>query len=74
MARTEPLHPLKKWRISKGYTLAEAGALVGTSRQVWFGWESGRRRPSPTFMPKVRSLTGGQVTADHFFCELREAA
>lgn len=69
MARNAPLHPLKKWRLSKGFTLEKAAALVGTSRQVWFGWESGRRRPSPTFMPKVRAATDGQVSADDFFCE-----
>lgn len=67
-------HPLRKWRKSKGLTLEAAARQVGTSRHVWSDWERGRRRPSPNFMPKVRELTGGWITADHFFPSKDEAA
>lgn len=67
-------HPLRKWRKRKGWTLEKAAGQVGTSRQVWSDWERGRRRPDGRFMPKVRDLTGGEITADHFFPSLDEAA
>lgn len=78
MGRTPSEHPLKSWRKAAGLTLAEAATRVGTSRQVWWGWEAGRRRPSNTLMPKVRELTG--LSSDVFYCgqvaqaEQREAA
>ena len=74
MERASNEHPLRKWRKSKGLTLEAAAEKVGTSRHVWSDWERGRRRPSPSFMPRVRALTGGAVTADHFFPNEKEAA
>jgi len=67
-------HPLRKWRKSKGLTLEAAAAKVGTSRHVWSDWERGRRTPSKEFMPRVRELTGGIVSADHFFPSEKQAA
>lgn len=67
-------HPLRQWRKSKGVTLEWCASRIGTSRQVWSDWERGRRRPGPLFMPKVRDLTGGKVTADDFFPSLKKAA
>lgn len=69
-------HPLRKWRKAKGLTLEACARKVGTSRQVWSDWERGRRRPDGRFMPRVRELTDGIVTADHFFpnIDAREAA
>lgn len=67
-------HPLRRWRKSKGLTLEECAKRVGTSRQVWSDWERARRLPNRTFMPKVRALTGGQVTADDFFPSLERVA
>ncbi len=73
MGQTVAEHPLRKWRKSKGYTLEQAAKMVGTSRPVWCDWERGRRRPSPTFMPKLRDLTG--ISADIFYSEpQRDAA
>jgi transcriptional regulator with XRE-family HTH domain len=74
MAHSTITHPLKKWRLSKGLTLAEAAARVGTSRQVWHAWEIGRRRPHPRFMLELRKMTGGAISADDFFCGLGAAA
>lgn len=67
MATQTTEHPLRKWRKSKGLTLEAAAQRVGTTRQVWWGWEQGRRRPNATFMPRVRKVTCGQVTADDFY-------
>lgn len=72
-ARTE-LHPLRKWRQSKGFTLQRCAEAVGTSRQVWSDWERGRRKPSGEFMPKIRTFTAGEVSADDFYPPLRDAA
>lgn len=69
-----PVHPLRSWRLSKDLTLDAAAAKVGTTRQVWHAWETGRRTPSRTFMPKVLALCGGEVSGDDFFCGLDDAA
>lgn len=74
MGQTVLEHPLRKWRKSKGLTLQECAAAVGTSRMVWSDWERWRRRPNKQFMPRVRALTGGVVTADDFFPSIDEAA
>lgn len=67
MAHASPEHPLRKWRKSKGWTLQKCADAVGTSRMVWSDWERWRRRPNKHFMPRVRDLTGGIVSADDFF-------
>lgn len=67
-------HPLRKWRKSVGLTLDQVAARLNTSRQVVSDWERGRRRPGPAFMPRVRELTGGMVTADDFFPDIERAA
>lgn len=74
MAQSQSEHPLRRWRKSKGLTLEQCAEKVGTSRHVWSDWERERRRPSRVFMPKVRELTGGVVTADDFFPSLDQAA
>lgn len=74
MEQAQNLHPLRKWRKAKGWTLEKCAAEVGTSRHVWSDWERGRRRPNNHYMPKVRELTGGAVSADDFFPSYDEAA
>lgn len=74
MTQVAPEHPLRKWRKRQGWTLEKAASEVGTSRQVWSDWERGRRRPDGRFMPKVRDLTLGEITADTFFPSLDKAA
>ena len=74
MSAQAKLHPLRKWRIAKGLTLEACASEIGTSRQVWSDWERGRRRPDAKFMPKVRELTGGAVSADDFFPSFNKAA
>jgi transcriptional regulator with XRE-family HTH domain len=68
MRKATAEHPLRKWRKAEGLTLQEAAEKVGTSRQVWSDWERGRRRPNQHFMPRVRNVTEGKVSADDFFC------
>ncbi|WP_082370192.1 helix-turn-helix transcriptional regulator [Novosphingobium sp. ST904] len=74
MEQHPDLHPLRKWRKAKGWTLQQCADAIGTSRSVWYDWERGRRRPNSTYMPKVRELTGGEVPADAFFPSFDEAA
>ena len=74
MSETPPAHPLRSWRASQGKTLQWCAERVGTSRQVWSDWERGRRRTNDTFMPRVRELTGGKVTADDFYPPISDAA
>ena len=74
MSGSQTSHPLRVWREKQGLTLQQAADKLGTSRQVWWGWEHGRRRPSAEFMARVRELTQGAVTADHFFPPVSDAA
>jgi predicted transcriptional regulator len=74
MSETVALHPLRKWRVGEGKTLQWCADKVGTSRQVWSDWERGRRKPNDLFMPRVRKLTGGKITADDFYPPLSDAA
>lgn len=74
MARNQIIHPLREWRIAEGLTLDEAAARVGTTRPVWHSWETRKRIPNTVFMPRIREVTGGKITADHFFPSLDEAA
>jgi transcriptional regulator with XRE-family HTH domain len=67
-------HPLRKWRKAKGLTLQQCADAVGTSRMVWSDWERSRRRPNGHFMPKVREVTEGEVSADDFFPSCNQAA
>lgn len=67
-------HPLRKWRKKKGFTLEYCAGEVGTTRPVWHAWETGKRRPDTTFMPRVREFTRGAVAADAFFPNVEEAA
>jgi transcriptional regulator with XRE-family HTH domain len=60
-------HPLRKWRKRQGLTQDVCAAQVGTLRQVWSDWELGRSRPGKRLMPRVRALTGGEISADDFF-------
>lgn len=74
MAQNAPDHPLRTWRKAAGLTLEAAAEKVGTSRQVWSDWERGRRRPDANFMPKVRAVTEGKVSADDFYPPISDAA
>ena len=62
-------HPLRAWRVAQGLSLAQAADKVGTTRQVWHNWETGKRRPRPRYMARLRQVTGGKVNADVFYPE-----
>jgi transcriptional regulator with XRE-family HTH domain len=61
------VHPLRAWRLEQGYTLDAAAAGVGTVRSTWCDWESGRRIPDRSTMPKVFAFTRGAVTPNDFY-------
>lgn len=48
-------------------TLDAAAAGVGTVRQTWYDWETGRRIPDRTYMPRIYGFTKGVVRPDHFY-------
>lgn len=62
-------HPLRAWREAQApdMTLDAAAAGVGTVRQVWWDWESGRRIPNRTFMARIYELTRGAVSPNDFY-------
>lgn len=60
-------HPLKKWRVSQGLTVAELAAKVPVARQTWHAWERGTSRPPARLMPTVVALTGNKVQPNDFY-------
>lgn len=68
------LHPLRKWRKAKGFTLDRCARAVGTTRQVWYSWETGKNRPNAVYLPRVRDFTSGEVGGDAFFPSLESTA
>ena len=67
-------HPLRTWRKQQGLTLSAAAAQIGATKSMWYNWESGHRRPSRKYMPRVREITGGAVNADIFYSGDEQAA
>ncbi|MDE1901498.1 MAG: helix-turn-helix transcriptional regulator [Alphaproteobacteria bacterium] len=55
---TSKMHPLKNWRLSKGYTQEQAGSELGISRVTFHRFENGERIPDRNDMPRVCSHTG----------------
>ncbi len=60
--------------MARGLTLADCAKGVGTTRQVWHAWETGKRRPHSRYMPRVREFTDGAIGADAFYPEIKSAA
>lgn len=60
---------LRTWREEQvpRLTLDAAAAAVGTVRQVWYDWETGRRIPRAPFMAAIYQLTRGAVTPNDFY-------
>lgn len=69
-----PTHPLRKWRTDRSLSMAAAGALVGTTRQSWYEWETGKRKPREPFMSRIRQVTDGLIEPNDFYlCEAEMA-
>jgi transcriptional regulator with XRE-family HTH domain len=49
---------LRHCRTAKGLTLAEAGALIGATRQQWHAWETGRHKPQFETVLKLAAAVG----------------
>jgi transcriptional regulator with XRE-family HTH domain len=49
--------PLRRWRVSKGYTQADAGKLIGVQHAAWSKYERGLRIPH-TVLQKLHRQTG----------------
>lgn len=60
-------HPLRLWRLNKGWTLDACAAGVGTVRQVWRDWEIGRRIPARSFMLAIYRFTQGEIEPNDFY-------
>lgn len=62
-------HPLRRWRLSQdpALTLDAAAAGVGTFRGTWYDWETGRRIPDRSYMPKLYRYTRGAITPNDFY-------
>lgn len=58
---------LREWRIGKGLTLDAAASAAGTVRQVWYDWETGRRRPGADALQRIFLVTDGEVEPNDFY-------
>ncbi|OJV30667.1 MULTISPECIES: helix-turn-helix transcriptional regulator [unclassified Sphingomonas] len=67
MAKRISIHTLRAWRLGQGLTLDAAAAAVGTVRQVWYDWETGRRRPGPDALERIFLITDGAVEPNDFY-------
>lgn len=65
-----PLHSARPWnaerfrelRIGLDYSQREIAALVGVSPQAWALWESGRNRPTHTYIRRLIEIERGERT------------
>jgi transcriptional regulator with XRE-family HTH domain len=64
------LHTARPWnaerfrqlRIGLDYSQREIATLVGVSPQAWALWESGRNRPTPTYIRRMIEIERGERT------------
>ena len=61
------IHPLRKWRMARGYTLEAAAIGIGTFRQTWHDWEIQRRIPDREYMRRLFAFTGGAIAPNDFY-------
>jgi DNA-binding XRE family transcriptional regulator len=62
------LHSARPWnaerfrelRIGLDYSQREIAGLVGVSPQAWALWESGRNRPTPTYIRRMIEIERGE--------------
>lgn len=52
------METIKYWRTAKGYSLDEAGALIGVSGVQWHRYETGTRKVSALKVMQMEALTG----------------
>ena len=68
----ESLHPLRRWRLSRKLTLAEAAGLLGVGKSSLSAYETGQKLPRAATMAAIRRVTGGEVTPNNFYPEPAE--
>jgi hypothetical protein len=76
---TPPLNPLKAWRKTRGFSVAQCVDCSGITVRAWYGYESypdadHGRWPNPQAWLHIRALTDDAVTPNHFSDLVREAA
>lgn len=67
------LHPLKRWRLSKGLTLQQVADQIGTKRSTVHHYETGRRLPHRKIMPRIIMMADGALSTSDFYT-VRESA
>jgi len=58
---------LLEWRVQRGLTRAELGALLGVSSETIRRWENGSRVPWPRKMVEIYRETAGEVQPGDFY-------
>ncbi|MFK8250207.1 helix-turn-helix domain-containing protein [Ancylobacter terrae] len=59
-------HSLRRWRLERGLTCDQAGALIGVHGTAFGKYELGRRFPRPSILAAIIRATDGAVTANDF--------
>lgn len=64
--RMDEVHPLRKFRAKRKLTMADFAEIMGVTSATISRWETGERVPESKYWAKLKQVTGGKITADHF--------
>lgn len=59
-------HPLRKYRAKRGLSMDEFAGMMGVTVATISRWETGGRVPESKYWARLKQITGGKITADHF--------
>jgi transcriptional regulator with XRE-family HTH domain len=55
------IHPLRRWSLEHGVSLAQVAKSLGVSRDLVSKWTRDVRQPSADQVERMRKMTDGQV-------------
>jgi transcriptional regulator with XRE-family HTH domain len=60
------IHPLRRWMFDEQLTQTDFADAVGISQGFLSDMIAGRRKPSDETAAKIKKITKGAITAEHF--------
>jgi len=65
---------LRQYLTENEIGIAAFAELIGVSFQAVHRYTRGERIPTPEIMRQIKTVTGGKVTPNDFYCTAEEAA
>ena len=62
----EIAHPLRRYRLEAGLSLAQMAERIGVQRNTVWRWEAGKQSPPPKLWGRIRQATDGRVSVADF--------